>query len=747
MDLKKTFEEYTINHPNNWMKMVVSNVEFMDEVHRLTSDLPPDTILKDRVYSAVTGESTICPSGNIRTLGNIKTGWKGCGRAGVCACARELLSSKIKSTKANTALKILEMSKTINVEDLGDELLLLVDTTGLKQISVHVLKSPKLIAYINSKTGHLPNFLSLGTAEKVYISLNGESETICKRGNHKKFNTIETGYRFCSSKCECRREEQARKMRTHHSEIDSAEKIRRIEKQSKTIFENHGVLNPMHVPGALEKIRSTSIEKYGVHHFTASEIVKEKIKVTNRERFGGDTPMASLDVKQKVHDTNLERYGVPSTMHIARAAFEKANNGLNPFQIKEYQEKAVATMIARYGFSNALQNPVILATMIEETEKKWGVPNVLLHASVKAKIKQTVMDRYNRLYPNQVHIEDDAYRVLQDPELFKAMFLTKSLREVSLTLGMSYDGTRKYCDKYGIELPKSSYETALLNFVRSQGTFAVQSDRKVIKPQELDITMPTEKLAIEFCGLYWHGEKFKEGKDYHRKKLQAANDAGYRLITIFEDEWVYQQEICKTRILHIMGVAEKGVGARSTTIHHIDAKTSREFLEMYHIQGNSGAAMRYGAFDKDGFLVAVMTFSKRGRMALGRRDGPPELVRFATDGRNHPGIASKLFAAYVREHNPDEIISYADLRWSEGKLYDTLGFTDMGETGPNYWYIHANKLSRYHRYPFRKDRIKHRVPNGEEKTEREIMTELNYFRIYDCGSKRYVWKRKQLTEF
>jgi hypothetical protein len=59
---------------------------------------------------------------------------------------------------------------------------------------------------------------------------------------------------------------------------------------------------------------------------------------------------------------------------------------------------------------------------------------------------------------------------------------------------------------------------------------------------------------------------------------------------------------------------------------------------------------------------------------------------------------------------------------------------------PNYWYVHKNHFGRYHRFGFRKSEIKGLVPNGENKTEKEIMDELGYYRIYDCGSIKFRWK-------
>ena len=36
----------------------------------------------------------------------------------------------------------------------------------------------------------------------------------------------------------------------------------------------------------------------------------------------------------------------------------------------------------------------------------------------------------------------------------------------------------------------------------------------------------------------------------------------------------------------------------------------------------------------------------------------------------------KLLKAFIKEVQPDDIMSYADLEWSEGNVYKTLGFQE-----------------------------------------------------------------------
>ena len=62
---------------------------------------------------------------------------------------------------------------------------------------------------------------------------------------------------------------------------------------------------------------------------------------------------------------------------------------------------------------------------------------------------------------------------------------------------------------------------------------------------------------------------------------------------------------------------------------------------------------------------------------------------------NVVGGASKLLACFRKNHS-GSIVSYADRRYSDGRLYEKLGFMNAGVSNPNYWYVKGGeKLTRY----------------------------------------------------
>jgi hypothetical protein len=105
------------------------------------------------------------------------------------------------------------------------------------------------------------------------------------------------------------------------------------------------------------------------------------------------------------------------------------------------------------------------------------------------------------------------------------------------------------------------------------------------------------------------------------------------------------------------------------------------------------------------------------------------------------GGAGKLLSHFKKEHLPESIVTYADRCWSDGGLYRKLGFTDetSDQLNTGYWYIKDN--IRYHRSNFTKSRLVS-MGHSPELSEAQIMNNMGYARIYDCGNYKFIWKSK-----
>jgi hypothetical protein len=83
-------------------------------------------------------------------------------------------------------------------------------------------------------------------------------------------------------------------------------------------------------------------------------------------------------------------------------------------------------------------------------------------------------------------------------------------------------------------------------------------------------------------------------------------------------------------------------------------------------------------------LVAVATFSNARKWQKGDKViRSYEWTRYASlPGVRISGGMGKVVKAFIEEVHPDDIMSYADLEWSEGKVYEQLGFVLEGRKDP-----------------------------------------------------------------
>ena len=154
--------------------------------------------------------------------------------------------------------------------------------------------------------------------------------------------------------------------------------------------------------------------------------------------------------------------------------------------------------------------------------------------------------------------------------------------------------------------------------------------------------------------------------------------------------------------------------------------------------------LKLGAFYK-GRLIAVMTFAvpsiSKGQKCV--KGNIWELSRFCTSTRI-TGITGKILEHFKRNYKWSNIFSYADLRWSDGNVYNKVGFEYTGNSAPNYWYVYKKNMyekKRYHRFNFRKDVLNKKLEVFDpKKTEYENMLINGWDRIWDCGDMKFEMK-------
>ncbi|MEC3878044.1 hypothetical protein [Parapedobacter sp. 10938] len=169
-----------------------------------------------------------------------------------------------------------------------------------------------------------------------------------------------------------------------------------------------------------------------------------------------------------------------------------------------------------------------------------------------------------------------------------------------------------------------------------------------------------------------------------------------RCIHIDEDLWATRSQLLLNRIAALMGHAQR-VYARNTVVARVEKRVALSFLQEHHLQVALPGKYRYGLYH-DGELVAVAVFSGGRRMAEKPTDYRSyELLRFChKQGVHVVGGFSKLLDGFRRDFNPDDIMTYADKDWSDGSRYRKLGFTEVGETAPQLFWVDMRTMQRYY---------------------------------------------------
>lgn len=473
-------------------------------------------------------------------------------------------------------------------------------------------------------------------------------------------------------------------------------------------------------------IRETNIEKYGHENAFQSDIGKEQ-----RDLFYQDKEAVKKSVK-KGKKTKIKNHGEDVFKKIAEKAVETKKqtfiNGKSMITIGA--ERSIQTKKLKYPSGLLVSNP---EEFIKRKKENF--------------IKQRIEDLFslNNISPL---FSTEEYQGTNIP-LKWICNKCKNPFEKSIS-GEEPFPLCPFCK----EKQQSKEEYKILEWLGSKNVEYKHRDRTIIKPQEIDIFIPLSNLGLEYNGLYYHSFEFFKEKEYknpinyHLQKTNKAKEAGIDLIHIFEHEWIFKQDIVKSMILNKLGLSDIKIGARDCYVQEVTPYEADLFLEENHIQGKDFSKIRIGLFlkkDINGLkkdtMVSLMTFKKPRYNHLAQY----EIKRFCSLLNTQiNGAASKLLKYFEEKYKPNSLLSYADKRFSFNSVYSNLGFSDIGDTQPNYFYFKQYNI--YSREYFMKHKIKELFEKDstlisfyeEELTEQENMQLNGFKRIYDCGNKIFL---------
>lgn len=552
----------------------------------------------------------------------------------------------------------------------------------IEKIKQLVIDYPKHFSQKIKRDKDLSEFLNLkehnasSISEIVYNALYPETPTTCLYGKQKKFVSVAAGYRYCgkANSCRCVKESVARTVSKAKNQYSDNVKQEIQRKRKKTNLRKYGVENV----GQSKQARARHAEFY--QSTNNIDIATSKYKKTMRTRHGVNNSAELTFVKNKKIKTNLERYGVSNPMQdgdICKRSVAKRKETFDP----------ISDIERRYTkFKKMIKNEFGVTVSIS--------PHEYVGVAARPELE------FICLTCNHTFIKRFDYGA---PPICKNCYPTVT----------------SYQSKEEIEVYE--YVKSLL-----PDRIIIQRDRSIINPYELDILLPELKIAIEYCGLYWHSEvSGNKSWDYHYTKHNLAENKGYRLITIFSDEWNTKRDITRSKLAAILGCAGNKVFARKCTIQEIDRKEAIEFYNLHHIQGGPRKVGRSLGLFYDNKLIAAGSFVKK-------TNNECELVRYASSVRAVGGL-SKILKHQQRTSSFDSVISFSDNRWGSGNVYMSCRFKEVGAVPPMQAYV--KNENRYHKLLFPKKRIN---PNNHPLTEWQVMKNSGYDRIWDCG--KIKWK-------
>lgn len=539
----------------------------------------------------------------------------------------------------------------------------------------------------------------------------------------------------CSEECRY-------KLTINNRDIDAA-----METQRKTLLDRYGVDNPSHIPGVIETTKQTNRQKYGVDWYTQTEEYHTKLRETDLKKYGVEHHMKSEEVIKKRISKLKETHGVA-----------------NVFQLPEVKAKIKNSIRDKYGVDYISQSQEIKDKVKDTNIKRYGVEHAMQLEEFKEKARETSRILYGRNYKKQLCISDidSWYAFIRDPREFisKHYNYVPRTEDIANDLGVDHSTVSEYLTKADaqdcITRSRSLMEDTIADFITSldNNIRIIHNDKTQIKPFELDLYLPDYNIAIECNPTCTHNSSFTDpwgGKPksrlYHQQKTDACNSKGIFLFHVFGYEWEYNKDVILSMISNILGKNPIKIYARKCDVREVSSKDARRFLNENHRQGNTNSKIRLGLYEDDK-IVSIMTFGKfRATIGTGTEDLSDcwELSRFCSlKYTTVIGGANKLFNYFIKHYTPRRIRSFSDRAHTRGTIYSTLGFEEIRKSDPNYLWVYIKTNKGFHRYSAQKKNIVKFLKDPSidtSKTEKEIMEEHKFAKVYDSGTITWEWKK------
>lgn len=448
-------------------------------------------------------------------------------------------------------------------------------------------------------------------------------------------------------------------------------------KSFKTFRErNPGVSSPCHLPGVQDKVKKTMVEKYGVEYISQSKEVRKKIQDTCMKNYGSKTPLENKEIYQKTYESNIVNHD--GKYYLATEEARELSNEAH--RTEEYRKWAKET----YDPSKRKQAII----------DKYGVDNVFKLKEFQDRIKQTNLDRYGVDNPGKFpeiitrRMETRMLSNIKNQEEFnKDFILSKFIADNKFDIetcaqyfGLTVYAINYFKIKFGIEYPNlvsvnNTLESEFYQYVQSlTNEEIIRHERKLFDyKMELDIYIPTRKIAFEFNGNYWHSQNIGAPKEYHLWKTQMCKSKGIRLIHIWEHEWVKSKEKCKDFISSIFKEKVNDENGYACIVENRYLKT----INYNYFDENSIKIM----FRSNNKIISIVEFIEKDKNNW-------EIVSFTGDLFN----LDQILKCFKSKFNPESISILLDLSKYDNEYFINNGFVLDNLIEPTYFWVKSGNI-------------------------------------------------------
>ena len=421
-----------------------------------------------------------------------------------------------------------------------------------------------------------------------------------------------------------------------------------------------GVDNCLKLPEIREKCKNSLLKNHGVTdafklrtNFSISPETAAKISATHKSK----TKDEKDEIYNKRRKTSLERYGDENVQNV-----------------QAVKDKRKATMKERFGYDCFFGSNAHAQSIQDWSMKNFGVK----HFS-QSHCKN--LNDMNKDFILKNFVKDKRFQIFEMMEYFNVSesFVNKWKRNNNVAIPN--------------KIIKSKNQQYIYDAINVNITDKLYNTKKVIPPLEIDIYIPSAKLAIEYNGRMHHSRGVSNNEvfntpdfpiDYHLNKTLKCLEKGVELLHIFDNEskdlWI--------SFIHSKLGFNKSVAFDDCNVRKISNTERAEFLTDNHILGDIESEYCFGVF-YNGELIFTLGYS------------------FSNNTTEIKSICHKMnyytanFVSKVIEQNRDDfvgnILYYFDRRLGSPKHLLGTEFEIIETLKPECFYF-KNDKDEFHRF-------------------------------------------------